>query len=165
MHYRSGAQAVDQLRNTSLQVHLRRIHSWRHSTASLGIIFCRRSRQDVMYRALHIVTGSGGITRAAQVGQQHLLTALGSPAMEGGLTTPTSSHRNWTCKVGNASPKLKSCYKNYEGTSHPLIPLLAGLRGTCSKRGRMNMWSSGSLWKQKYLEVPLISLQRDANFY
>ena len=36
MLYRSGAQAVDQARNTSRQAHLGRIHSWSHSTAGLG---------------------------------------------------------------------------------------------------------------------------------
>jgi hypothetical protein len=37
MLYRSGARAVDQVRNTYLQAHLGRIHSWSHSTAGLGM--------------------------------------------------------------------------------------------------------------------------------
>jgi transposase InsO family protein len=67
--------------------------------------FCRRSRPEAMYRDFRIVVGSKGIGRATQDGVQQLQTALGSPGayasggppvMEGGLTTHTSSHRNWT---------------------------------------------------------------------
>jgi hypothetical protein len=62
-----------------------------------------------MYRAIRIIAGGKSIGRAAQDGLQYSQTAFGSPgayapgstpAMEGGLTTPTSSHRNWTIKGG-----------------------------------------------------------------
>jgi hypothetical protein len=66
MHYRSGAQVVDQVRNTSLQVHLGRIHSWNHSTAGLETNSCRRSRPEAMNRAIRIVTGGKRIGRATQ---------------------------------------------------------------------------------------------------
>ena len=39
VHYRSGAQVVDQVRNTSRQVHLGRIHLWNRSTADSGMSF------------------------------------------------------------------------------------------------------------------------------
>jgi hypothetical protein len=138
MLYRSGAQAVDQVQNTSLQAHLGRIHSWSHSTAGLGMNSCRRSRPDAMYRAHRIVTGGKSIGRAAQDGVQHLQTAFSSPgayapgglpAMEGGLTTPTSSHRNWTSKGGHVNPN----------PAHPAPPA-----GGCSATSRSSKLGSCS---------------------
>jgi hypothetical protein len=119
MHYRSGAQVVDQVRYTSRQVHLGRIRLWNHSTAGSGMNSFRRSRPEAMYRDFRIVVGSKSIGRATQDGVQQLQTALGSPgayapgsppAMEGGLTNPTSSHRNWTTDGGhvNSTPNGNS---------------------------------------------------------
>jgi hypothetical protein len=70
-----------------------------------------------MYRDFRIVVGSRGIGRATQDEVQQLQTALGSPeayasggppAMEGGLTNPTSSHRNWTTDGGHVTVKRET---------------------------------------------------------
>jgi hypothetical protein len=37
MHYRSGAQVVNQVRNTCRQAHLGKIHLWNHSIAYSGM--------------------------------------------------------------------------------------------------------------------------------
>jgi transposase InsO family protein len=88
------------------------LRSTSSTTAGLGMNSCRRSRPEATYRAFLIVTGSKGIGRAAQDGVQYLQTAFGfpgayapgsPPAMEGGLTAPTSSHRNWTSKGGHVN--------------------------------------------------------------
>jgi len=80
------------------------------SVGSSSTAACRRSRPEAMDRDFRIVVGSKGIGRATQDGVQQLQTALGSPgayvpgsvpAMEGGLTNPFSSHRNWTTDGGH----------------------------------------------------------------
>jgi hypothetical protein len=103
------------------------LRSTSSTTAGLGMNSCRRSRPEATYRALLIIAGSEDIGRAGQDGVQHLQTALRSPganapgnppAMEGGLSTPTSSHGNWTSKGGHVT--MISCWmkRNWIHSTH-----------------------------------------------
>jgi len=109
-----------------------------------------------MYRDFRIVVGSKGIGRATQDGVQHLQTALGSPgayapgsppAMEGGLTNHTSSHRNWTTDGGHVMPT--SCDANRYQSPEMCFPPRRILVGNAGKitplRGRKQANISGRL--------------------